>query len=141
MSDAANQLQRACDDLAGKTPDQIAAMVKRRHITGRPSTTGGCPMALMFKNVYGGKFVVGRKHIYRQSGKDLQKIATPKNIAAFVRKFDISGYPELIAPPPRVKRRYDLDNIKPSRKADRHKKPRTNYPRKIVNHWAIEAGR
>lgn len=85
----------------GKSPDDIAAMVKRRGIKGRMGTTHRCPMALLLDGISTGQYMIGRKYIARRSGETIEKARTPENLSTFVRKFDVGGYPDLIAPPPR----------------------------------------
>lgn len=96
-----SQLHQMMHQFTGKSADEIAQLIRKRGIRGRMGTTARCPMALLLGGEGTGRFVIGRKYIVRQAGKELEKMATPKNVAAFVRKFDIGGYPELIAPPPR----------------------------------------
>ena len=85
----------------GLSPDQIAAVIQRRGIKGRMGTTYKCPMALLLTGESTGQYVVGRKFIARRSNNKIEKTTTPLNMAQFLRKFDIGGYPKLIAPPPR----------------------------------------
>ena len=95
------KLDDVLSQFSGKKPDEIAEIVKRRGIKGRMGTTYGCPMALLLHGITTGDFVIGRKYIARRSGNNIDRAITPKNIADFIRKFDIGGYPELVAPPPR----------------------------------------
>lgn len=119
------------EQFKGKTPDDIAAMVKRRGIKGRAGTTYKCPMALLLNGAFTGDYVIGRKYIVRRSGHAIQQVATPKNVAQFVRKFDTGGYPELVAPPPRCLKTA-------SERGARGRKPHSgpSKPKKIVNHIA-----
>jgi hypothetical protein len=94
-------LQAVLREFQGKSPDDIAAMVKRRGIKGRAGTTYGCPFAMLLNGAHTGAYIIGRKYIVRRSGANIEKVHTPANIKAFVRKFDLAQYPELIAPPPR----------------------------------------
>ena len=96
-----NQLTDVLKQFEGKTPDDIAEIMRRRKIKGRMGTTYDCPMALLLDGVSTGRYVIGRKYIVRQSGKVIQKSRTPDNVATFVRKFDVGDYPDLVAPPPR----------------------------------------
>jgi len=84
-----------------KTADEIATMVRKRGIKGRMGTTYGCPMALLLDGSFTGEYVIGRKYIVRRSGAKMQKARTPRQVAIFVRKFDLGGYPDIVAPPPR----------------------------------------
>lgn len=120
--------------MRGKTPDQIAEMGKRRGIRGRMGTTYGCPMALLLGGENTGDFVIGRRYIVRRSGKNIERTRTPASVAAFVRKFDVGGYPDLIAPPPRC-----LAPRGPKRKTYGEGKGRTRPP--IKNHIAKLVGR
>jgi len=98
------ELQKAVAELAGKTPDAIYMALKRRHITGRPGTITNCPLAKYFHEGHTGVFHVGQKFIIRRSGTNgrvIEKVTTPPNLAAFVRRFDLSEFSSLIAPPPR----------------------------------------
>jgi hypothetical protein len=95
------RLTAAVASLANKTPAAIASMLGRRRITGRPGTTSNCPLARMMHNSYGGQFVVGQKFIIRRSGNSIERVPTPENLASFVRRFDLSEFSSLIAPPPR----------------------------------------
>jgi hypothetical protein len=74
--------------------------------------------------------VIGRRYVVRRSGNKIQKVRTPKNLAQFVRKFDIGGYPELIAPPPRCLAR------EPKRPGRKHSGGPSRHPKKIINHIA-----
>ena len=117
-----------------KSPDEIAAVVKRRGIKGRMGTTYGCPMALLLGGVSTGEFVIGRRYIVRRSGDKIEKMRTPRQIEQFMRKFDIGGYPELIAPPPRC--------LKPTTRrpnkgsgSGRTRPPIKNHLAKLVNRF------
>lgn len=138
-------LKAALAEFENLTPDQIAALVQKRGIRGRAGTTYNCPLALMLSGTHGGQFVVGRKFIARRSGSRIDKIPTPKNLASFERKFDIAGYPDLIAPPPRC-----LAKPGEKRAASRQKKGSGAKPRGkpvlrhrhvVVNRIAQEVGR
>lgn len=131
-----DQLTDALAELEGKTPDEIAKIMLRRGTKGRPGTTQKCPLAVFFNAVHTGKFVIGRQFIMRTSGKAVEKAKTPKNLADFVRRFDIGKYPELIAMPPRCL-------IKDPRKGPRRGKPhkRPYKHREMVNHFAKDVGR
>ena len=124
------ELSDILEQFKGKSADDIAAMVKRRHIKGRTGTTSRCPMALLLRGQNTGEYVIGRKYIVRRSGDNIQKVRTPRNIAVFVRKFDIAGYPDLIAPPPRC-----LAKEPRNRAPDTRKKP-SGDKRIIKNHLA-----
>lgn len=121
----------------GKTPDQIAATVKRRGIKGRMGTTYGCPMALLLNGEGGGAHVIGRRFIVRRSGKNIEKIRTPDNVAAFMRKFDIGGYPDLVAPPPRcvAPRGQRVRVRKPNESGKRTRPPIKNHLAKLVGRF------
>lgn len=94
---------------------------------------------MLLHHVYLGKFIVGRKFIYRTTngGKNLLKLKTPPNLIRFIRQFDLSAYPDLIAPPPRV-----LRTRKPETRernaVSRHKRPRN---RSYEQGFAQEVGR
>ena len=125
-----------------KTPDQIAEIVKRNKIKGRMGTTYGCPMALLLDHTSTGSFVIGRKYIVRRSGKVIEKVRTPENIATFVRKFDIGGYPDMVAPPPRCLAPRGRERKRgPDPRTDRKRKPRTvqNHIGKLVGRFHEEA--
>lgn len=96
-----NELHDAVNDVKSLKPAEIAAMLKRRKIIGRPGTTGRCPLALLMAGAHGGRFVVGQKYVMRQSGGSVEQVKTPDNLAAFVRMFDSGQFPELIQVPPR----------------------------------------
>ncbi len=85
----------------GKTPDEIALMMRKHKIRGRMGTTYGCPMALLCDGIDTGKYVIGRKYMVRTSGTKIEQARTPLGVSAFIRKFDLGGYPDLISPPPR----------------------------------------
>jgi hypothetical protein len=135
--DLQDKLERAVARVADKSPDAIYEMMRRRGITGRPGSTHNCPLAKLLHKEWGGRFVIGRKSIALVSGKSTVKVPTPKNMANFVRKFDLSGFPTLLAPPPRclteranAARRKRPSNSGPSGK---HKYgPRVNHPAKDV---------
>lgn len=129
-----SELQYAVAELAEKTPDQIYHMLKRRKITGRPGTTGDCPLARLMMGSHTGRFIVGRKFIARQSGRVIEKVATPPSLAAFLRKFDLSQYSDLLAPPPRC-----LTKARPREKPWRSGPKKTRG--KNTNHTARDAGR
>lgn len=100
-----SELRAAIEELKGIKPAQIADIISRRRIKGRPGTTGRCPLALMFQNTHGGRFIVGQKYVMRQVGANVEKIKTPENLAAFVRMFDEGRYQDLIQVPPRCIRK------------------------------------
>lgn len=95
------RLQSAVDEVKDMKPAEIANFLKRRRIVGRPGTVGRCPLALMMHNGWGGQFVVGQKFIMLRSGKSVDKVKTPPNLAAFVRMFDAGKFQDLIQVPPR----------------------------------------
>lgn len=95
------ELEKAVAEFSSKSPDAIAAYMRRRKITGRPGTTGKCPLAKAMQATHTGRYVVGRKYIMRIMGGKAEKVKTPPTLAAFLRKFDLSQYSDLIAPPPR----------------------------------------
>lgn len=95
-------LDKAIDTLVHKSASQIARLVRTHGITGRPGTTTQCPLAELLHELYGGTFYVGQKSIIRQSGVSRDKLPTPEGCKDFLRRFDKSGYPDLIKPPPRV---------------------------------------
>lgn len=111
-----DELKSAVDDLKGVKPADIAAMLKRRKILGRPGTTGRCPLALLMAGAHGGKFIVGQKMVMRvtKGGKGAEKVKTPPNLAAFVRMFDAGKFPELIQVPPRCQKFYERVDKRPS---------------------------
>jgi len=84
-----------------KSADEIATIIKNRHIKGRMGTTYGCPMALLLNTTSTGSYIIGRKYIVRRSGTKIEKVRTPRQMSVFIRKFDIGKYPNLIMPPPR----------------------------------------
>lgn len=100
-----SELDDVLEQFKGKTADDIATMVRKRGIKGRMGTTYGCPMALLLDGAHTGQFVIGRKYIVRRSGGKIQKARTPEQVAVFVRKFDIGGYPDIVSPPPRCTRK------------------------------------
>lgn len=131
-----NKLQRAVSVFKGHSADDIAKLLQRLGIKGRPATTQRCPLSNFLTATNPGTYIVGRKHIYRRCGPVLEKMPTPRNLCQFVTGFDSARYPELLALPPRATRTRD------TRKGDRHKQPRTVYPRRVVvNHPAQEVGR
>ena len=134
------QLDDVLEQFRGLKPDDIAAMVKRRGIKGRMGTTYGCPMALLLDGQSTGTYVIGRRYIVRRSGRAVEKSRTPDNVRSFVRKFDIGGYPDLVAPPPRCVRQGK--KAKPSGSdTNRHTKVSKKTPRVIVNHVRKLVGR
>lgn len=131
-----DKLHDALAMLEGKTPDEIAKVMAKNGVKGRPGTTGKCPLAIFFNAVQAGQFVIGRDYIMRVAGKTQDKARTPGNLATFVRRFDIGKYPELIAMPPRClaqSRERDEGRARPSGK----QKPR----RQRINHFAKDVGR
>lgn len=96
-----DELQDAVNDVKHLKPAEIASLLRRRKILGRPGTTGRCPLALLMHGARGGHFVVGQKWVMRQSGESVEKIKTPENLAAFVRMFDAGQFRDLIQVPPR----------------------------------------
>jgi len=96
-----NVLEDVLAHFRNKTPVQIADMVRRAHIKGRTGTTTKCPLALLMAGIGTGTFVIGRKYIARRTPQGVQQVRTPDNVATFVRKFDVGGFPELMAPAPR----------------------------------------
>lgn len=126
-------LVNAIEQLRGKSPDEIAAMMRRRGIKGRPGTTQKCPLAMFFDGTNAGTFVIGREFIMRTAGKTVERAKTPKNLADFVRRFDIGKYPDLFLPPPRCLRQ----TAKPPGKVSGK-----NRPTQVrVNHFAKDVGR
>jgi len=133
-----NPVEKAMEIINGKTSDEIAAMLRKHKVEGRPGTVGNCPLANLFHALIGGDFIVGPKYIMRRSnGKAVDRATTPKTCADFIRKFDLSKYPDLIAPPPRV--------LRPHVKARVRKPPWRSGKRrargKVVNHPAFDVGR
>jgi len=123
-------LSTVLEQFRGKSPDDIADMVRKRGIKGRAGTTYGCPFAMMLNGAFTGNYIIGRKYIVRRSGNVIDKVHTPANIKAMVRKFDLGHYPELIAPPPRC-----LLKSRPKRKPrPGHGGPVT--PKVVKNHLA-----
>lgn len=122
----------------GKTPDQIADMVRLHKIKGRMGTTYGCPMALLLDGISTGAYVIGRRYIARRSGKTIEKKRTPVNVATFVRKFDIGGYPDIVAPPPRCMAPRGRTRRGPKDKGGEHK---NRKPRVVQNHIGKLVGR
>jgi hypothetical protein len=96
-----NELRQAINDVRDLTPNEIARALRSARITGRPGTTGHCPLALLMHGNRGGRFVVGQKFIVRQSGAQVAKSPTPANLAEFLTRFDRGDYKHLIAVPPR----------------------------------------
>lgn len=123
-------LEAAVEDLAGKSSDEIAELMRQYGVKGRPGTTTCCPLANLLHEVYGGYYIVGPKCIMKRTSHNrLEKMETPTRLAAFVRKFDQMKYPDLIAPPPRME----------------PKTPRTrrgaSRPHVVKNHPSKEVGR
>jgi hypothetical protein len=125
-------LELAVEELSKLTPDQIAERMRKRSIGGRPGTVGNCPLARLFQGEYGGQFIVGPKFVCRRSGSRLEKIPTPEPLKQFLRGFDLSRYPDLIMPPPRV-----LGKTKKRSKPKVGRKPRVvrNHPAVLVGRW------
>jgi hypothetical protein len=98
------ELHDAINDVRNLTPMDIVRELRRKRIKGRPGTTGRCPLALLMQGSHGGKFVIGQKYIIRHSGKQIDKVKTPKNLAAFVRMFDEGQFTDIIQVPPRCVR-------------------------------------
>lgn len=128
-------LENTLATLRGKSPDQIAEVVKRRGIRGRMGTTYGCPMALLLGGENTGDFVIGRRYIVRRSGSKIEKTRTPANVAAFVRKFDIGGFPDLIAPPPRCLAPRGAPHKKRNNGKGRTRPPIQNHIAKLVGRF------
>ena len=84
-----------------KTPAQIATIIRSHKIKGRMGTTHKCPMALLLDGIDTGSYIIGRKYIVRRSGNKIEQARTPDGVSAFIRKFDLGQYPDLVAPPPR----------------------------------------
>lgn len=125
-------LEAAVAGLEKLTPDAIAEEMVKAGIGGRPGTVSQCPLANLMRSKWGGRFVVGPKFVARQCGRRLEKIPTPSALRQFIRAFDLSQYPKLIMPPPRV--------LGPKRK--RNKGPATKRKRgPVVNRPAILVGR
>jgi len=125
-------LEAAVSNLSKMTPDAIAGLMRKRKVGGRPGTTGNCPLAKLMHNEWGGRFIVGPKFVVRQCGTRLEKIPTPEPLKQFLRGFDLSRYPDLIMPPPRV-----LSKPKPRTKSKPGRKPRVvrNHPAVLVGRW------
>jgi hypothetical protein len=134
-----DKLHDAMASLKGKSPDEIAAMMRERGIKGRAGTTQKCPLAVFFNGIQPGKFVVGRSFVMRLSGShntQPEKMATPHNLVNFLKAFDTGAYPELLAMPPRCDpKRKRVEK----RTEDRHKARRTNVVRKHT--FAKDVGR
>lgn len=130
-------LEDAVNSLAKLKPDQIAQLMRKRKIGGRPGTTGNCPLARLMNGEYSGRFIVGPKFIARQCGDRIEKVPTPDNCKQFLRGFDLSRYPDLIMPPPRV-----LPRSKPARKRKAVKRTARvvrNRPSVLVGRWEASA--
>lgn len=136
-----SELKAALEELKGKTPDEIAALMKERGIKGRPATTQRCPLAMFFNGTHSGRFVIGREFIMRIAGgnSEPEKAPTPKNLSAFVRMFDTGSYPELIAMPPRCTVPPSKRKQAPEKRVggDRHK----NKQRKRIHYFAKDVSR
>ena len=92
----------AVNDVKNLKPAEIAAVLKKRKILGRPGTTGRCPLALLMSGAHGGRFIVGQKYVMHQTrGGQVEQVKTPTNLAAFVRMFDSGQFKDLIQVPPR----------------------------------------
>jgi hypothetical protein len=95
-------LDQAVAEIADLGAAEIARLMKRRGIHGRPCTVSKCPLANLMHDMYRGHFVVGRKYIVRVSGAKSDRVPTPKGLADFIQAFDLARYPDLIEPPPRA---------------------------------------
>lgn len=133
-----NQLDAILEQFKGKSADDIAEMVKRRHIKGRLGTTSKCPMAILLDNVGTGRYIIGRKYIVRRvNSNSFEKARTPEQVAVFVRKFDLGKYPHLIAPPPRCLAPAKSHKAKPSSGTRGHNKraPIKHHLAKLVGRF------
>lgn len=132
-------LDEALNELRGLNADQIAALLRSRGIKGRPGTTYKCPLAQFFKLDHPGSFIVGSRFIMRRSSTRAnaqpEKANTPRNLAAFLQRFDRGEYPDLIALPPRC-----VPKSTDRRKGDRHK-IKTRHPRTRINNFARDVER
>lgn len=129
-------LREIVQQFEGKTPDQIAEVVRKHKIKGRMGTTYKCPMALLLDGISTGRYVIGRRYIARQSGASIERVRTPDGVAAFVRKFDIGGYPGLISPPPRcVAKPGDAPPRKRRGRGQRTRPPIKNHLSKLVGRF------
>lgn len=120
-----DELLAAIEDVKNLKPAEIAAVLKRRKIVGRPGTTGRCPLALLMHGSRGGRFVVGQKYVMRTVGDQVDKVKTPPNLASFVRQFDQGVFRELIQVPPRCVRgtsHTPAPRPRPSGKAHKYKR-------------------
>jgi len=134
------------DEIKDLKPAEIAALLGRRKIKGRAGTTGLCPLAMLLHGAHGGRFVVGPKAIIHVSGNHnkphLEKVATPPNLAAFVRMFDKGEYPNLLMPPPRCVKPRSLRPHGTGKTAGQHKKPSNKrMPRADERQLAGQVGR
>jgi len=91
-------LRSAIVKFRGLSVTKIHRLITEAKIQGRRGATRGCPLARYCHLRFGGTFIVGRKHVYRQAGDKIEKVATPSNMALFIRDFDFGEYPELEAP-------------------------------------------
>lgn len=125
------RLEAAVDSIKNLKAGQIAALLRRFKIGGRPATASICPIANLLKSQHGGQFLVGPKYIIRQCGSRIHKLPTPKGSVEFLQGFDRSRYPDLITPPPRV---YPAKpRVRPFKK--RGKRVVKNHPSKLVGRW------
>lgn len=134
-------LENAVLEFRGLSPKQIADLLEEASALGRRGTVRNCPLANYCHKTYGGTFVVGKKHIYRErvmhgNKMALEKIDTPANMVAFIAQFDLGNYPKLELPP------------SPPRKRDPNRNRATGpgfkkkrYPRNTRYSIAQEAGR
>jgi hypothetical protein len=100
------RVEKALAKLRNKTPDQIAAYLKRRHCTGQRDHAYSCPVALFLKaesklrckriRVESAKVQIeGKAH--RMFDDPEAEIDTPVAVEDFVNRFDRGAYPELIS--------------------------------------------
>lgn len=125
-------LDEATEKFFRLKPDEIAELMRKNGIHGRPGTAGTCPMANFLNAMYTGRFLVGPKGVIRVYGRGQEeRVACTPQLRQFIRGVDLMRYPDLIAPPPRVL-------PKPKRK--KAVKKRTyrgmhHHPAKSVGRW------
>jgi hypothetical protein len=76
--------------------DEIAHLLTRRHILGRPRSANTCPLSVYLRIKTGASWVlVDTKFTWVVHRYEMRRIANPDSMRAFVIRLDHGGYPEL----------------------------------------------
>lgn len=93
-------LQEAVEELAQKSPEEIAALLREKGIHGRRNLAMSCPLAnylTVETDITPFSVIVGPYSIIGDTlSLEHYSTPTPNSVAAFIKAFDSGKYPDLI---------------------------------------------